>query len=169
MGLIAQRVVEPARHVTPDEVQWGHSPDALSVRLPERAEHDTPALSPSARLAVLFIATDDFAQAYSLEICATEATIIHVYCFACVRIHNTATEPAGLGYLISVLPEVTQLGAITTCDEQRWPVADGVLPSGARTRTTFPQSKFRKAGLKPLADDPSAPKSNLVYPAAIIF
>lgn len=109
VNLVANCIVEPFRHVAPDELNRGHAPDLVRVRLPERAvQWATGLLTPG------FDGLGDFDL---LELACRESAVVDDHRFARVRIHHAAHVRARVGYPVSMPPEVTELGSLPPDDK----------------------------------------------------
>src|SRR6202795_1141881 len=110
VNLVANRVVEPARHVASDEFNRRHAADLVRVRLHERAVHWTPAFAASD--------LDRLRDLDLLKLGQSEAAVVGDDRFARVGIDDAAHVWARARYAVRVPPEVAELRAFTAYDEK---------------------------------------------------
>src|SRR5437879_7736482 len=106
MDLVANRVVKPFLHVAPNELDRCHTADLVRIRLPERAvQWAARLLSPGLN----GLGNFDF-----LEFTCRQAAVVHDHRLARIRIHHASNVWARARYPVSMAPEVTQLGSLTS-------------------------------------------------------
>src|SRR4051794_38600773 len=106
MDLVADGIVEPAPHMAPDELDWRHAADLLSVRLPQCAVKSTATLV-AARL-------NGFRKLDLLEIRRGEALLRDDYGLPRFRVDETSSVRTRTRKDIRVPPEVAELGLLAT-------------------------------------------------------
>src|SRR5262249_23496371 len=138
VNLIADRVVKPPGHVSPDEFNRRHTVDFFRIGLPHWAV---------SLLARLFVAGfDDLGDLGLAKISDGETAIVNNHRFPCIRVDHTTQAWPGAGDSVRVAPEVTELGSFTPDDKQCRPGADR-SPALTRTLVLLLQAHIAQRGL----------------------
>src|SRR5882672_9337822 len=111
MNFVTNCVVEPSRHVAPDELNRGHAANLVGIGLPEWTVE-----WPAGFVASRFDGLRDFEL---LKLGRGQSAIIHNHGHSRVGVNNTAHVRARPRYVVSMTPEVAQLCPLPSNNEQR--------------------------------------------------
>src|SRR5882672_1200167 len=133
MNFVANCVVEPSRHVASDELNRRHAANLIGISLPEGTME-----RPARFIASRFYGLGDF-ELFELD--RGQSAIVHNHWHSRVRVHDTTEIRPRTRYVVSVAPEVAQLGPLSSDDEQGGPPTQR-QPSFPGTWRVLAQPKF---------------------------
>src|SRR5579864_251511 len=117
MNLIADRVVEPPRHVASDEFDGRHAADLVPIGLPEW----------TMKWPAGFVASGfhRFGDLHLLEVGDRQATFVHEHGPPRIAIDGTTEVWTRARHAIGVPPEITQFCPLAPDDKQRGSSTEG--------------------------------------------
>ena len=129
MDFVADRVIKPARHVTPDELNGRHAPDLVGIGLPECAMD---------RSACFIASGFDRLRDFDLfKFGSRQSALIYDDWSARVGIDHATEIGTRTWYAVSVTPEVSELRPFTADDEQGWSSTQATASAAGESSRTF--------------------------------
>src|SRR5229473_6753995 len=106
VNLVANGVIEPSRHIAPDEFNRCHAANLVGIGLPQRTVNWPTGLP--------FPGLDGFGDLDLLKLCDGQPAVINKYRHARVGINHTSQIWPGARHAVSMPPEIAKLRTLPT-------------------------------------------------------